>query len=140
MANAYDIAALEVGTEWDWDDVGTAFSVIMVTSAYVFDAAHTTLADVTGEITNPGYAAGGLPLVGRSASQVVGGAQYDAGDLTFPALGAGDQPAATIVFRDTGVASTSSLVCYGPYTGAPVPNGQGWRNEWAATGVFQVLT
>lgn len=73
--------------------VGTTanLKVMLVSSAYAFDAAHAALADVSAhEIVGTGYTAGGSAVAGLAASVIDGvdpdGAKLDADDVVFSNL------------------------------------------------------
>jgi hypothetical protein len=135
MANVYNRGkkVLVDGTV-DWDGV-TAVKVMLVTSAYTYSPDHNVRSDVSGEITNGGYSR--QALSGRTITEddtndwVV----LDATDTTFAALAAGDQPAAAIVFRDSGAAGTDDLIAYNVLTSPPAPNGGDYKIVWDANGV-----
>ncbi len=76
-------------------------------------------------------AAGGRVATGTLASKSVSGATFDAADLTFTAV-TGDQSEALILYKDTGVESTSRLICYiDTATNLPItPNGGDITVAW----------
>ena len=80
MANVYNRGKANIGTVWDWDDAGQTFRLMLVTSAYVYSDDHNVRSDITGEITNTGYTAGGDAITGRTVTQddTANEAQYDA--------------------------------------------------------------
>lgn len=139
MANMYNRGKVKLGDGTiDWDT--TAVKVMLVTSTYVFNADHNTRSQVTNEITNGGYTSGGSALAGRAVSQddTNDRAVYDATDLTFASLAAGDQPSAAIAYQDTGNATTDNLICYNSLTTPPAPNGGDYKIVWNAAGVFNL--
>lgn len=64
---------------------------------------------------------------------------FDAADITFTAV-TGDPSEAIILYRDTGVESTSTLIAYiDTATGLPVtPTGVDINVAWAASGIFSI--
>ena len=138
MANLYNsgMASLCDGTI-DWDTTAD-IKCALVTSSYTFDADHNAFDDITNEITNANYTPGGNAISGRTVTQDDANdrAVCDAGDVTFTALAAGDQPAHVIVYRDTGTPSTSELIAYLPLISSPVPDGNDYLIAWNADGVF----
>lgn len=138
MANMYNRGLVNLGSVWDWD--AGSFKVMLVTSTYVFNADHNTRSQITNEITNGGYTAGGVALAGASVTQDDTGDQaiYDANDTVFTSLAAGDQPAAAIVYRDTGAAATDDLIAYCSLSTPPAPDGNNYTIVWSADGVFKI--
>lgn len=74
----------------------------LVKSPYVFDSAHEFLSDLGANVV------ASLPLANKS---VVGGV-FDADDLSFEAIAAGNSLQAILIYKDTGVAGTSALIGY----------------------------
>lgn len=74
---------------------------------------------------------------GNLASKTTTGGVADAADVTFSAV-TGDQSEALVIYKDTGVASTSALIAYiDTATGLPVtPNGGDITVQWNASGIF----
>lgn len=63
---------------------------------------------------------------------------FDAADVTFPSV-TGDQSEAIVIYKDTGVESTSRLLAYvdTAASGLPVtPNGGNIVITWNASGIF----
>ncbi|MEE8331640.1 MAG: hypothetical protein V3R84_07690 [Acidimicrobiia bacterium] len=140
MAFVYNRGKTNVGTVWDWDDPGTPFRLMLVTSTYVYDADHNVRSDITNEITNTGYTSGGDAITARAVSQndATNEAEYDGADLTFAGIDAGDQPAAAIVYRDTGAAATDDLVCYLSLSAAAAPDGSPYQILFDAAALFKI--
>jgi len=134
----YNRGKADLGTQWDWDS--GAFKVMLVTTTYTYDADHNTRSQITNEITNSGYSTGGNVLSGMSVVQddVNDQAEYDANDVTFTSLGAGDQPFAAIVYENVGTAATDRLICYNALTTPPAPDGNNYKIVWHADGVFKI--
>lgn len=67
--------------------------------------------------------------------------KFDAADTTFTGV-TGDQSEALILYKDTGVESTSKLICYmdsATVTGLAVtPNGGDITLQWSASGIFTI--
>ncbi len=138
MANLYNsgMASLCNGTI-DWDTT-SGIKVALVTSSYTFDADHNAFDDLTNEITNANYTAGGNAISGRTVTQDDANdrAVCDGTDVTFTALAAGDLPGHAIVYRDSGNPSTSELIAYLPLTAPPAPDGNDYVIAWDADGLF----
>ncbi|MCK5088708.1 MAG: hypothetical protein KAQ88_01890 [Hyphomicrobiaceae bacterium] len=140
MAQVYNRAKTNIGSVWDWDDAGQTFKLMLVTSAYVYADTHNTRSDVTGEITNVGYTAGGDAITGRTATQDDGTSEgrYDAANVTYSPISAGDLPAFAIVYRDTGIPATDDLVCCLTLSTVDPPDGSPYRIAFNAEGVFKL--
>lgn len=138
MSNMYNRGLLNLGTVWDWD--AGSFKVMLVTSTYTYNADHNFRSEITNEITNDGYTAGGVALANASAAQDDTGdqAKYDADDTVFASLAAGDQPDAAIIYRDVGTSETDDLIAYCPLTSPPAPDGNNYTIVWSADGVFKI--
>ena len=98
--------------------------VALVKSAYAVNlATHEFLTDLGANVLNTNQT-----LSGRSVT----GGVFDAADVTWPAVTAGDTGAYVVLFKDTGVAATSPLIAYiDTATGMPVtPNGGDITVQW----------
>lgn len=96
------------------------WKVLLVTSAYTFSEAHDFRDDVTTGIVATGT------ISGRTKSAGV----WDADDITFSGVAAGSIITAAILWKDTGVNSTSPLFMYDPIV-TPLP--------WTTTGADFLL-
>lgn len=111
---------------------GTYKAILIDTADYTFSAAHDYLDDVAGAArvaTSPAL-----------SSITVTNGIFDAADVVFTAV-TGDTAEAIIVYKDSGVESTSQLVCYidSASAGLPItPNGTNILVVWAGGGVFQL--
>lgn len=123
-----------------WDDTGLTFKCALVTSNYTFSAAHDYFSEVYSECTNGGYTPGGNAITSRTITEDDGGnlVKFDALDTIFPGLLAGTQPYATVIYRSTGLASTSQLICYNLLIEPPAPDGNAFTIVYGANGVFKV--
>lgn len=121
----------------DWAG-GTDVEVLLVTATYTYNPDHNFVSDITNEITNGGYVRQNLTGRTKTENDASDRVEFDASDTTFPTLAAGDQPAAAIVFRNTGVDATSELICFNTLTAPPAPNGGDYTIVWAATGVCRL--
>lgn len=113
---------------------GSTIKVILVDTAdYTVDlAVHDNLDDVAGAAR---VATGTLTLLDPSAGVC------DANDVTFSTV-SGDPSEALIIYKDTGVESTSTLIAYiDSATGLPVtPNGGDILVQWSdgASKIFKL--
>jgi hypothetical protein len=123
-----------------WNDVAVTYKCALVTAGYAFNPLHNWFSDITNECTNPGYVAGGLAIAGRTIQEDDPGSQIkcDATDVTFASLGVGTNPAASVIYRATGVPATSQLICYCALIAPPVPDGNNFVIVFGANGVFRV--
>ena len=106
-------------------------SVALVSSTYTYSDTHEFLSDA-GTLVGAAVAL---------ASKVVTGGVFDADDPAFGALAPGDTVKALIIFRDTGSAATSPLLCYfDEITGFPfATNGGDVTVPWS-NGVAKILS
>src|SRR3990167_6038472 len=79
------------------------------------------------------------PALASKTIGVVGIGIFDAADAVFTTL-SGDQSESLILFKDTGVESTSDMLCrWDTATGLPVtPNGANLTIVWAAGGILSL--
>lgn len=98
------------------------------TNDVAFSSAHDFLNDVSAAV---------VATSGNLASKTTTNGVFDAADITFTAV-TGDQSEALIVYKDTGTASTSPLICFiDTATGLPItPNGGDVAISWNAGGIF----
>lgn len=125
MANAlYDAgreAFLDGNISWSTDDIKV---VLVDTNDYTVDlAAHDFLDDIP--------AAARVATSGNLASKTVTDGVADAADVTLSSV-TGDESEALVIYKDTGVESTSNLIAYiDTATGLPVtPNGGDITITW----------
>lgn len=104
--------------------------VVLLSSAYVYSSAHVYLSDI---------AAGTVATSGNLASKTIVGGLLDAADVLFAAL-TGAAVTQMWIYKDTGVAGTSTLEIYInqgvnlPFT----PDGTDRTIEWPAPGIAQL--
>lgn len=114
---------LDGSIDWDTHDI----KVVLVDAAdYSLDlAAHDNLDDIP--------AAGRVATSGNLASKTVTDGVADAADITISSV-TGDQFEYIILYKDTGIASTSRLICcIDTATGLPcTPNGGDITIQWDA--------
>lgn len=86
--------------------------IALVTSSYTPDIdAHEDFADITNEVSGTGYTAGGETLSTTvSVDDTDDEGVFDATDVTWSTATITARGA--VVYKDTGTASTSPLVCY----------------------------
>lgn len=113
----------------------------MLVNGYVFNAAHTSKSQITGELsTANGYTAGGLALL-TSWVFSSGVTKFDADDASWTAAGGAIGPATGIVIYDDTVTSPTAdrLLCYVDF-GLPETAGDGtqFRIIFDANGIFTI--
>lgn len=88
--------------------------VALATVAYVPNAAtHDFFDDVTNEVVGGGYTAGGATVANPTLAEAAGVVTFDGDDVTWLQNAGGFEDARiAIIYKDTGVASTSPLVGY----------------------------
>jgi hypothetical protein len=112
----------------DWD-TNTIKVVLVDTADYTVNlSTHDNLDDV---------ASGARVATATLASKTATNGTADAADVTFSAV-TGDPSEALVIYKDTGVESTSRLIAYiDSATGLPVtPNGGDITVAWNASGIF----
>lgn len=110
---------------------GALKAVLVDTGTYTYNAAHEFYSSVSGATGTP-------QAIG---SKTYTGGLLDGADITFPAVPAGPNVEALVLFLDTGTPSTSRLVGYYDtgVTGLPVtPNGGDLPVTWNAAGILQL--
>lgn len=117
MANQLYLAGRQAFLQADIDWLVDNIKAVLIDLAdYTFVNTHANLSDIPA----PARVATSPNLAGKTATN----GTADADDITFSAV-TGDQSEALALYKDTGVATTSTLICYiDTATGLPVlPNG-----------------
>ena len=113
--------------------------VALVSSSYTPADAHDFFDDVTNEVANSGtYAAGGASLANKTVTQddTDDEGVFDADDVVFTS--ATITARAAILYKSTGVASTSPLIAYIDF-GADKASAAGtFTITWAAEGILNL--
>jgi hypothetical protein len=126
MANALYDSGRNAFLLGDIDWVADTIKAILIDTAdYTFSAAHDFLNDV---------AAGSRVATGTLANKSASAGVADADDLVLTAV-TGDPSEAIILYKDTGVESTSALIAYidTAASGLPVtPNGGDITIQWSS--------
>jgi hypothetical protein len=129
----------------NFDTGGDDIRVLLVmtdTTADTQDDAN-TFADFTtlDEFNGSGYSSGGLALAGEVVNEDVTNnrAEFDAGDITFPNIGAGTRSIqAAIVYKFNTTLSDSEPLIYVDDGGFPIdPNGGDIAVQWNIEGILQ---
>jgi len=113
---------------------------IMITNGYTPNIdTHSKRSDVTGEVSGPGYTAGGVALTGTSVTVDNSDDEgvFDADDVTIPNCSiAGD--GAVIYKRRGGLASADELVTYIPFGSTITSSNSNFKITWAAEGIINL--
>ena len=104
---------------------------ILVTDSYTYSTAHEFLSDL-------GTTVGTAQTL---ANKTVTDGVFDAGDITFATLAPGSNLKAVVLYKDTGVAGTSSLIDYiDTVTGLPMAtNGGDVQIQWD-NGAYKIFS
>lgn len=133
--NSFKRDIMNGGIDLDTDTI----KVALVTSTYTPDQdAHDNFDDVTNEVSGTGYTAGGATLgsVTVTADNTDNEGVFDAADTawatsTITARGA-------VVYKSTGVASTSKLICYFDFGSDQVSTAGTFTITWNAEGIINL--
>lgn len=137
-ASAYGQAILNLGKGL-FDFTGDTIKCALTTSSYTPDLdAHDFFDDVTNEISGTGYTAGGATLttVAWTYDSANNLAKLTADETTWTT--ATFTARIAVVYKSTGTASTSPLLCYVDFGADQSPAGIDFVIPWSATnGLFQ---
>ena len=112
--------------------------VALVTSSYVPNIdTHDFFDDITNEVTSAGYTAGGAALASPSITIDTSGdfAWFDASDTSW--TGTTITARYAIIYKSTGTASTSPLICYIDFGTDWVTSSETFYLQWASTGILK---
>lgn len=125
-----------ITVDWDTDTIKAA----LTTSSYTPDQdVHDYFDDVTNEITGTGYTAGGATLTSPTITYTSGTntIALDAADTTWPTSTLTARTA--VVYKSTGTASTSPLICYQQESGDISTTVGTFSVVWNASGIVNVV-
>jgi len=133
--------AIGDGTVIDWANA-TTVKVMLLDDTHTVDIdTHDFKDDIDGtgdEITGTGYTAGGAVITTRTITvdTVNDWAEYDGDDVTW---GSSTITARYgVVYKDTGVASTSPLICFVDFGSNKSSSNGDFTISWHADGVFKL--
>ena len=133
----YKQVALDTGSA-DHVDMNTDTVKVALISGYTYNAAHKYLSDATGA---------GATVIATSpalASPTVVNGTFDAADATCAAVAAGSTVTAILVYKDSGLATTSTLVAHidkaqdGTTALSLATNGSDITVQFHASGIFDI--
>ena len=117
-----------VGVDMNTDTI----KAVLLTSGYTYSAAHDFLDDLVVASNSP--TSGGTATL---ASPTVTNGVFDAADTVFSAVTTGFTITQIAVYKDTGTASTSALICL--FDGlSQASNGGSLTAVWNASGLFSL--
>jgi hypothetical protein len=112
----------------------------LLSTAYTPDAdAHVFWDDVSAnEITGTGYSAGGATLASKALSTDTGDNEgvFDADNVTWSTATVSAQYA--VIYKDTGTASTSPLICCFDFGSAKSSSGGDFVIQWNTEGIINL--
>jgi hypothetical protein len=116
------------------------FKLMLTTSTYVPNVGtHTVKTDVTNEISNGGYTAGGQALGSVTWGQVAGTATFDAANVTWTASGTSLVAHYAVLYSDN---TGKDLICYITLDATPaditVVVGNSLTVQWNGSGIFKL--
>lgn len=121
------------------DLVNDTLKLMLVTSTYSPNQdTHDFKDDVTNEVSGTGYTAGGKTLTGKVANQdnTNNRSELDADDVTWS--GATLTARGAVLYKDTGVAATSPIICYFDFGSDESANAEDFTVAWNAEGILQI--
>lgn len=113
--------------------------VALVTSSYVPDIDnHDKFDDITNEVTGAGYTAGGETLASKTVTvdNTDNEGVFDAADVTW--ANATITARGAVIYKSTGVASTSPLVCYIDFVTDKISSNGDFKITWDAEGILNL--
>jgi hypothetical protein len=111
--------------------------VALVSSSYVVNIdTHQFFSDITGEVSGTGYTAGGATLAGKTTTQDNSNDRgvWDANDVTW--TGSVITARGAVVYKSTGTASTSPLICFIDFGGDQATNMSTFQINWNDNGIL----
>jgi len=139
MANAVYNSAKTDLLKGTVDYESDTIKVALVTSSYSPNVdSHAFFDDISNEVSGTGYTAGGSTLLSKTVSQdntddegVFDAANITWGSSTITARGA-------IIYKSTGVDSTSPLICYVDFGSDKSTSGSDFTIQWNSEGILNI--
>lgn len=143
MADAVYNNFKEILMEGGVDFLSDTIKVILVDSTYSPDVDNDIYySDVTGELSSAnGYTAGGFTLSSKSVIQDDSDDEgvFDAGNATWTASGGDITARGAIIYKDSGLASSSPLIGYIDFTyDKTASNGNDFIISWSSEGIINL--
>lgn len=131
--NSFKKKIMDGSIDLDTDTIKLA----LVTSSYTPDQdTHDFFDDVTNEVTGTGYTAGGATLTTKAVTQdnTNNKGVFDADDVTWSTSTITAR--AGVLYKSTGTASTSALICYIDFGADKTSAGGNFTVQWNASGIL----
>lgn len=133
--NSFKKKIMDGSIDLDTDTI----KVALVTSTYTPDQdVHDFFDDITNEVSGTGYTAGGASLANKTvtADNTDNEGVFDADDVSWTT--ATITARAAIVYKSTGTASTSPLICYIDFGADKVSTAGTFTISWNAEGILNL--
>lgn len=133
--NSFKKLIMDGSIDLDTDTI----KVALVTSSYIPDQdTHTYFSSVTNEVSGTGYTAGGVTLANKTVTQdnTDNEGVFDADDVSWTT--ATITARAAVVYKSTGTASTSALICYIDFGADKVSTAGTFTIAWNAEGILNL--
>lgn len=133
--NAFKRRIMDGSIDLDTDTI----KVALVTSAYTPDQdAHDFFDDVTNEVSGTGYSAGGATLANKAvtADNTDNEGVFDADDASWSTSTITAR--AAVVYKSTGTASTSNLICYIDFGSDKISTAGTFTIAWNSEGIVNL--
>lgn len=133
--NSFKAYIMDGSLDLDLDTI----KVALVTSTYTPNQdTHEDFADVTNEVTGTGYTAGGEALANKAVTidDTDNEGVFDADDVTWTSSTITARGA--VVYKDTGTAATSLLICYLDFTTDQSSSAGDFTIQWNAEGIVNL--
>lgn len=135
--NSYKLKLIDNSTKIDF--ATDTIKVALVTSTYSPSAdSHDFFNDITNEVSGTGYTAGGATLASKTVTQdnTDDEAVFDAADVTWTTSSITAR--AAILYKSTGVASTSPLIAYIDFGSDRISDGGTFQITFNAEGIVNI--
>lgn len=133
--NSFKAYIMDGSIDLDTDTI----DVMLVTSSYTPDQdLHEDKADVTNEVSGTGYTAGGQALASKAVTidDTDNEGVFDAADVTWSSSTITARGA--VIYKDTGTAATSLLVCYLDFTSDQSSSAGDFTIQWNSEGILNL--
>jgi len=133
--NSFKQKIMDGSIDLDTDTI----KVALVTSSYTPDQdSHEDFADITNEVSGTGYTAGGATLANKAVTKdnTDNEGMFDADDVTWSSSSITARGA--VVYKDSGVAATSWLICYKDFVSDYTSLNGDWVIPWNAEGIVNI--
>ena len=127
----------ELALKGDLDLDTDTIKIALVTSSYTPNVDHNYFDEITNEVSGDGYTAGGETMSGLSVAidTTNDRVEVDASDVVWTEAD-GFTAAGAVIYKSTGVSSTSPLIMYVDFGGDKVAGGDTFTIQWNSEGIF----